>query len=585
MFTFLDMANNVLFVRDDAERAIWTQEEMSLDAEFPYIEGKAISTGQRIYFKDPSTGEQQLYEVKQARSEDPEHRQNVHAENICISELTDEHMDNKTVTDKTAADALRGVLSGTLWSVGATESNPVSSGELSRGSVWQAILEIKQNWNVYIEPHITLSDDGKVTRKLDIRSVDGTWRGVRLSVDKNMLDPAVTIDDSEVATAIYGYGGTTTPTSASEEEVEITFADIAWSKTADHPAKPSGQKYLEDPEATAAYGRNGRPRFGFYQNTDILDPSILLQKTWENLKAARYPSVSVDGTVADLYRLGYADQPLRLHDIALVEVLPFGFKKEIQIIRFSVDLLDPSASTLTIGAYIPNIVYISKQAAVETTGEQGGRSGRGGGGSAPKQTERSEYETEIIKNNRMIKLRAYQNDLDDLDNEVKLQEGMIEVTASRITAEVTDRREADKELSGKITVQADRITAEVKRAQKAENTLSGKIDVQADKISLVVTEKNGIFTVNSASIVMGINAQTGSYIKLRADKIDLSGYVTATDLAATNAVISNLVSGSTTANSLKAYLLSASTGFTYQGHTVSFHTVTVSGTTYHLMGY
>ena len=185
----------------------------------------------------------------------------------------------------------------------------------------------------------------------------------------------------------------------------------------------------------------------------------------------------------------------------------------------------------------------------------------------------------------MIKLRAYQNDLDDLDNEVKLQEGMIEVTASRITAEVTDRREADKELSGKITVQADRITAEVKRAQKAENTLSGKIDVQADKISLVVTEKNGIFTVNSASIVMGINAQTGSYIKLRADKIDLSGYVTATDLAATNAVISNLVSGSTTANSLKAYLLSASTGFTYQGHTVSFHTVTVSGTTYHLMGY
>ena len=33
-FTFIDMAGKTLFIRDDAERAQWTQEEMSLDAEF-----------------------------------------------------------------------------------------------------------------------------------------------------------------------------------------------------------------------------------------------------------------------------------------------------------------------------------------------------------------------------------------------------------------------------------------------------------------------------------------------------------------------------------------------------------------------
>lgn len=583
-FVFLDMAGKTLFVRDDAERAQWTQEEMNLSMEFPYIAGKEISTGQRVFFADPSTGAHQIYEIKQVGSLEPDHYQTVTAENICISELTDEHMDSTEQINVSANVALSRVLSGTLWSVGRRDVNPVSSANLSRGSVWQAVLEIKQNWNVYIEPRVTLAADGTITRRLDIMSVDGAWNGVRLSINKNLLDPCVTIDDSEVATAIYGYGGTTTPTNPDEEQVEITFADVVWSKTSEHPAKPAGQKYLEDKDATKAYGRNGRPRFGFYQNTDILDPNLLLEKTWQNLKASRTPAVSIDGTVADLYRLGYTDQPIKLHDIALVEIDPVGFKKEIQIIRMTTDLLDPSATTLTIGAYIPNIVYINNETTVQVTGEQGGRSGGGGGGGAPKQTERSEYETEITKNNRMIQLRAYQNDLNDLDNEVKRQDAKITVTANRITTEVTDRRSADKELEGKINVTARQIDIEVKERKSAVDTLNGKITVQAGKISLVVQETAGGYVVNAASIVAGINGNS-SYIKIAADKVDLAGYVTASDLSATNATISNLTSGITQATSLKATAINAVSGFTYQGHGVAYQNVTIGGVAYHLMGY
>lgn len=516
-FTFIDMAGKTLFLRDDAERATLTHEEMSLDAEFPYFSGKKISIGQRIYFKSPSTNTVQIYEVKQAKSIEPDHYQSIVAEHICISELSDEHIDSKELDNVTVKSALTTILSGTLWSVGNVGVNPKASVDISRGSVWQGVLELTDNFNVYIEPRVTLSADGTITRLLDVKSTDGVWRGLRLSIDKNMLDPSVTYDDSEVATALYGYGGTKPAEKSGEEDEEITFKDIAWSNTADHPAKPKGQTYLEDPTATAKYGRNGRARFGFYQNTDILDPEILLQKTWETLKTVSKPAISIEGTVADLRRMGYVDTPIYLHDIALVEVSPVGYKDQIQIIRLTEDLLDPSATTLTIGAYIPNIIYIQRDTNEQATGSRGG-----GGGNKSEQTVRSEYETQILKNNREIKLRAYQNDLDDLDNEVKLQEAYIDIQADRITAEVAEREKKDGEIvtnyTSLITQTAREIRAEVR---DNVNGLNSKIVQQANKISLVVSSDNKI---KSASIVAQMNRDSSS-ISISADCIDIDGLV------------------------------------------------------------
>ena len=171
------------------------------------------------------------------------------------------------------------------------------------------------------------------------------------------------------------------------------------------------------------------------------------------------------------------------------------------------------------------------------------------------------------------------------ENELVVQEAQIDVNENRILQEVTDRRSADTALSGRITVEANRITQEVTRATNSENYLSGRITTQANKISLVVVEESGGYVVNTSSIIAGINSQSGSYVKIRADTIDLSGYVTATSLNAVDAKIDNLASGVTTATSLKTNLLSASTGFTYQGHALSFYTVTISGTQYHILAY
>ena len=378
---FLNAAGTTLFVRDDMESGHWVQEQMNVTADFPFDAGKVIQTGQRIAFRDPATDTLEVFEIINVTNQEPDHFQQITAEHICIAELSDEHINKTEITDKTAAQALTTALTGTLWSVGNNSASGTQSADLSRGSVWNAVNTIQQNWNVYITPRVTISSAGAITgRYLDIAPAQGTWRGLRLSVRKNLVDPAVTYDDSEVYTALYGYGGSidVPQQSGDDQKQELTFADQVWTATSAHPAKPSGQTYLEWPEKTAIYGRNGRPRYGYYQNANIKDAAVLLQKTWESLQQSCEPRISISGTCVDLYRLGYKDQPIRLHDMAIVEIEETGELLYRQVICNDVDLVDPTGTRPEIGDYVPNIVYINRDTDKKASGGGGG-GGRGKG--------------------------------------------------------------------------------------------------------------------------------------------------------------------------------------------------------------
>lgn len=379
--TFLNAAGTVLFTRDDMEQGNWTQEEYTVNMTFPFNAGKVMLRGQRVCFRDPETDSIEVFEIRNVTNIEPEHYQQIIAEHIAVAELSDEHINTTEITDYTPAQALAEVLTGTLWSVGNSSVSTQQSVDIARGSVWQAVNSIAQNWNAYITPRVTFNAAGAITgRYLDITNTNGTWRGLRLSIDKNMSDSSVVYDDTDTLTALYGYGGSVdVPGTGGAEDTteELTFADEVWTSTSAHPAKPSGQTFIEDPAKTALYGRNGRPRFGYYQNSNIKDAAVLLQKTWEALQATSSPKISITGTVADWYRLGYKDQPVRLHDIAIVEIRPTGTILQLQIIRNDVDLLDPTATRPEIGSYIPNIIYINRETQEEASGGGGGGGGRG----------------------------------------------------------------------------------------------------------------------------------------------------------------------------------------------------------------
>lgn len=404
---FLNTAGTTLFVRDDMESGHWVQEQMNLTADFPFVVGKVIQFGQRVAFRDPVTDNLEVFEIINVVNQESDHFQQITAEHICITELSDEHINNTEITDKSALQALTTALTGTLWAVGNNTASGTQSADFSRGSVWDAVNTIQQNWNVYITPRVVISSAGVITgRYLDIAPAQGVWRGLRLSVRKNMYDPSVTYDDSEVYTALYGYGGSVeiAQTGQDDKTEELTFKDVVWSATAEHPAKPAGQTYLEWPEKTDLYGRNGRPRFGYYQNGNIEDANLLLQKTWESLQKSCEPSVNITGTCTDLYRLGYKDQPIRLHDMAIVEIEETGELLYRQVICNDVDLIDATNTRPQIGDYIANIVYINRKTNEKASGRGGGGGGRGS--MTNNEDDKIRTWTEFVKNDQLIGMVA-----------------------------------------------------------------------------------------------------------------------------------------------------------------------------------
>ena len=535
--TFLNAAGTVLFVRDDMEQGNWTQEEYTVNAVFPYVSGKVIERGQRISFRNPANNNMEIFEIRNVTNAEPEHYQQIVAEHIALSELSDEHINSAEITDKTAAQALTTALTGTLWAVGNNSASGTSSADIARGSVWQAVGTIMQNWNVYITPRVTVNSAGSITgRYLDISTAQGTWRGVRLSIEKNVSDSSVIYDDSEVLTALYGYGGSieTAQTTGDDKTEELTFKDVVWTATSSHPAKPAGQTYLEDPAKTALYGRNGRPRYGYYQNGDIKDASILLQKTWEELQKTSSPKISISGTVADLYRLGYKDQPLTLHDTAIVEIKETGEKFQKTIIKLDVDLIDPTNTRPEIGDYIPNIIYINR----DTKSKASGGGGGGGRGQDPLELQITHFDSDFIYEKQKIGMV------------VGVKDGNKYIKSAQIVASINDDETTNAYIN------ADHVNIS---ATNTAHLLSGSIIYDAQgRLVLKESTGGGIYTEHTSGsttttvgiwdkgnltggvMVEQINGQTGTVVKILASRLDITGDTIANWIQATDISVADL---------------------------------------------
>lgn len=570
---FLDKTDKTLFARNDMESGHWVQQEMNVTASFPFDPAKKIETGQRIAFRDPATDDLQVFEINICTTMNPESYQQITAENIVIPELSDEHINTQKITAQTAAQALATVLTGTLWSVGTNTASGTQDADISRGSVWDAVNTIMQNWNVYITPRIVLSSAGIITgRYLDIAPAEGVWRGLRLSIRKNLLDPSVTYDESELYTALYGYGGTVDKprTGQDDEPVELTFADEVWTATSDHPAKPANQTYLEWPEKTALYGRNGRPRFGYYQNGNIKDAGVLLEKTWESLKQCCDPQIAISGGVVDLHRLGYQDQPIRLHDQAIIEIEETGEIFYKQIICCDVDLIDPSGTRVDIGDYIPNIIYINRD-----TGKKAGGGGGGGGkgpGSLTNLEENQVYfDSEFVKSQQAIGMV------------VGMKDGEQYIKAASILASINDEGGTEIKLSADV-IDIDGLMEHF----EAEGLTCGDIDcggsIEVDQDVICEGTVSGfVGTFDSLNVTDG----TLDCLDIDCNDIDAAGIVCSTLKVGSNSATWKTYTARFCGLSAQKYFLtSASSGGTTANGTATGRIATsYTDTTIHYLGY
>ena len=516
---FFDAADAPLFARGDAEKIEHNHEDMSLTLLFPYVAGKEIRRGMRVGYRD-ILGEYRAFEIRMVKTYEPDHYQEITAENIAISELTDEFVQQAEVDNKTAVEVLTQYLAGTLWAVGNVDSaiSGTSSANIGTGDLWGLVRTVENNWNVYIIPRVTVDSGGITGRYLDVYKAGGTWRGLRLSLEKNADEVGVTWDDQELKTALYGFGRAQTGSSSTRNPPPLTFENVVWSVANGDPVdKPAGQAYVEDPAATALYGRNGRKRYGYYQNGDISDPEILLQKTWESLQLCNKPQVQIECRVLDLHKFGYADQPIVLHDTALVEITPTGEILTNEIIRYTEDLLEPQNSRVTIGAYIPNIIYINRQTAKRSSG------GKGSGKSDDNKD--YDYETWITANEYQIQLGA---------RHLTSAYAAIGISSDNIETMVTG--------SGVMYDQQGNIILDA-NGYPVFSTNTGiftKTTQNAANWSTLVQNIGANGTVTAASIALSVNAN-GSNAIIAADHVQLSGNTTISGMLAVNG--SSLVVG------------------------------------------
>lgn len=155
---------------------------------------------------------------------------------------------------------------------------------------------------------------------------------------------------------------------------------------------------------------------------------------------------------------------------------------------------------------------------------------------------------------------------DGLTNTISVQGvelASLKTRIDEISASVTDGNNA----TASLVIQANRIAQKV---EDAKNETSATFEVLSDRITSEVTDlrndTNTSFTVMSdnisskvskGSVISEIN-QSPETIKISAPRINLEGYVTASELEALNAQISNLTAGITTASWIRAENLDAS---------------------------
>ena len=320
-------------------------------------------------------------------------------------------------------------------------------------------------------------------------------------------------------------------------------------------------------------------------------------RAWANERLSKHaePAVNVTADGLELAAAtGETIDRLTLGRICRIPLTEFNTTIEERIVELNYrdKVHEPENVRVTMANQHEDIAKIVAQAIKEGGGPSGsGRGGGGRGGAKQQKEDHAWFEdtdehvamcaegivgTDAEGNPNWIRLSQIVVDGEGIHQQVQsiqgdlvIQEARIEVAEDRITAEVHDRTQKDTEMSSKITQTASQISAEVRRASAAEGQLSSRISVNAEGISTKVS-KNGV--------ISAIN-QTAESVTIMASRINLTGYVTASQLSAVEAQIANLATGQTQALLLSCFNLD------WRGNRLVSKTITINGTVYHLMGY
>lgn len=260
--------------------------------------------------------------------------------------------------DRPASYMLQAALEGTRWEVGQVYDNGANSTNFYYINTLEAIQKIVNLFG--LEAAFSVSLDAQkaqvVRRQVNLYSQQGERTGKRFEYGSNLLTVEREENTESLVTALIGRGkgeavyhdgdnnGNTEDQAPDGYGRRINFADVVWSKAHGNPVdKPQGQEYVEDPDATAAYGfDDGKPRIGIEVFEDITDPNELINATWKALQVLKRPKVSFKANVMDVGDLGLGDTVAIIrHDIQI--------EYFTRVYKVDHNLLDEQQNTIELG--------------------------------------------------------------------------------------------------------------------------------------------------------------------------------------------------------------------------------------------
>lgn len=341
----------------------------------------------------------------------------------------------------------------------------------------------------------------------------GSTSGQTITFSVNLLDLKDKIDTGDVFTVLI-------PQGYSEIDDDGEYTDPVNISSVN-----GGQKYIQDDNGVALYGKIWRVQT--WPNEE--SPQKLLAKAQEYMKTgAALQTVTLKAI--DMHFLDGDVEKLQIGDDVRILSDPHGVDQTILCAKMEIDLLNPENTSYTFGeapkALTDNTKRVEKDVNTLT--------GRGGGGGRKSAKEEA---SDII---RWAKVNV-----DEANSYIQLTAGELNKTNQKLSA-------AEIELDG--------INAQITLAASRMDDIEGRVtsaEINIDGVNAEIELK-----VNKDGVISSIN-QSAESITISASKINLSGYVTASNLsseiASINTSINNAVS-TKVLSAVSANLGSASVG-------------------------
>lgn len=509
-----DTHRRVRQVLPDVYELVHDEAEWRLTAQIPLSAG--AQPGEYLGFICVD-GAFRLFGIDEAEDDERSGVTAIDATDAAVWDLMGVVVKSVKLEDAGAAEAFGAILNGTGCALGTvTATGRTGNIDIYYQNAWKALQETRAIYDARLVVRYGIADNVITGMALDVLAKESVFRGrfFDTAVD---AESAYLTSSGRPVTVLYGLGNSV---STGDNPQKLTFADVVWSKANGDPTdKPAGQDWIGDAESMAIYGRVE----DVYTNQYQADPAKLLRETWEQLKKVCKPIVTATATVQDMeFVPGYEHQQVRLWDTVAI-VRRDGTALESTVTGIERDYVHPWLTKLKTGDEDHDEPSLAREMARASASMEQLSNRVGGHGAGI-----SENKQFIIRDREVIDLHT----IKIKENGDKIQE--------------TELRMGDAEVS--ILAQQKQLDENGERISSAEFRLNG-------------AEAKILLKVNKDGVIAAINL-TPEEAKIQAAKINLEGYVTATQLSTEIAAIENSFSDMVSTKTLYAQNL-----FQYQGWT------------------